>query len=509
MTSANDIMSGIPRGVSSRYLKEQAAPMARWQCPEKMMGSQALSYNPYEPGRKILMGAIGDKLIGIDDNRHILSVAGSRAGKSVTVIANMLLYRGSVLATDPKGELAAKTARARAIMGQKVHVLDPFNYCDKSLDVLKSGYNPMSVLKSGSPTLIEDATLIAEALVIKAQGNKDAHWDDSAQNFIEGLILHVSTSPDFADKRHLVSVRELILHANQPDPESPVDAPMALLEYAMLDNASRLRKDNATRDIGSAIEGAARDFYEKSDKERDSVLSVVRRHTKFLDYTAMRNILTRHDFDLTDLKTRPEGVSIYLCFPATRIEMSTRWLRLFVNQLLDAMERVIKPPAAPVLVCLDEFPVLGYMKQLENAVGLVASFGVKLWVLLQDWNQGKALYGERWESFAGNAGIIQFFGNNDLTTCEYVSKRLGKTRVEVARSGEVGQKQQEFGLSGRSNSDEMYDLLTPDEVARQFARSDRYKRQLLFWAGYHPMILQRVEYYDPEGPFYRIFKGLF
>src|SRR5690606_548884 len=132
--------------------------------PEKMMGSQALSYNPYEPGRKILMGAIGDKLIGIDDNRHILSVAGSRAGKSVTVIANMLLYRGSVLATDPKGELAAKTARARAIMGQKVHVLDPFNYCDKSLDVLKSGYNPMSVLKSGSPTLIEDATLIAEAL---------------------------------------------------------------------------------------------------------------------------------------------------------------------------------------------------------------------------------------------------------------------------------------------------------------------------------------------------------
>ena len=95
-------------------------------------------------------------------------------------------------------------------------------------------------------------------------------------------------------------------------------------------------------------------------------------------------------------------------------------------------------PAAPVLVCLDEFPILGHMRQLEDAAGHIASFGVKLWVVLQDWGQGKALYNERWETFAGNAGILQFFGNNDLTTLEYVSRRLGKTRIEVARQGEVG-----------------------------------------------------------------------
>ena len=55
-------------------------------------------------------------------------------------------------------------------------------------------------------------------------------------------------------------------------------------------------------------------------------------------------------------------------------------------------------------------------------------------------------------------------------------------------------------MSGRTVSAETYDLLTPDEVSRLFARSDPLKRQLVFWAGLHPMILQRIEYHDENGP---------
>ena len=99
--------------------------------------------------------------------------------------------------------------------------------------------------------------------------------------------------------------------------------------------------------------------------------------------------------------------------------------------------------------------------------------------------------------------MLQFFGNNDLTTTEYVSRRLGKTQVEVFRQGEVGQDQKQQGLSGRSDSVELHDLMTPDEIMRQFSRSDRLKRQLVLWAGRHPMMLQRVIYYDNSGPLAR------
>ena len=145
------------------------------------------------------------------------------------------------------------------------------------------------------------------------------------------------------------------------------------------------------------------------------------------------------------------------------------------------------------------------MRQLEDAAGQIASFGVKLWVVLQDWNQGKALYGERWESFAANAGILQFFGNNDLTTTEYISKRLGKTQVAVQRESDVSAEQRAKGVGGVSESIELHDLLSADEISRQFARSDPYKRQLVIWAGYNPMILQRVEYFDAESPLHGYF----
>ncbi len=500
MTNMLDkFMQDIPRGIPSRPLKQQTAPQARWQSPDAICKSTALAYDPKRPEGKILMGAIGDKLIGIEDNRHILTVAGSRAGKSVTVIGNMCFYPGSVLATDPKGELANITAARRAALGQKVYVLDPFNQTTGEAAKHRARFNPMAMLSLDSPTIIEDAALIGDALVIAA--GKDPHWDESARNFIEGVILHVATAVTHDGERNLVTVRRLLRHALQWL-GTDEDGDFAL-RAEMLANADWLANGCGYADVADAIEGAALDFFEKSENERASVLSTVRRHTKVLEYSAMRSVLSGHDFDLADLKR--EAVTVYLCLPASRMGLCNRWLRIFINQLLDAMEREKAKAVHPVLVCLDEFPVLGHMSQLENAAGQIASFGVKLWVILQDWGQGTTLYKERWESFAANAGIMQLFGNNDVATTEYISKRLGKTQIAAIRGGEVGQDQARQGLTGKSETLELHDLMAPEEITRHFARSDPLKRQLVIWAGYHPMILQRVEYFDRAGPFAKLF----
>ena len=343
-----DFTRDIPRGLSSRYLKQQTAPQARWQTPEVILERKALEYDPRNPGGKILIGAFGNKLVGIDDNRHILTVAGSRAGKSVTLINNLLFYRGSVMATDPKAELANITAARRAALGQKVHVLDPFDNTSPGIAHLRKSYNPLAVLKPDSPTIIEDAGLIADALVVRTGNEKDPHWDESAKNFIEGVILHVATEPRYAGRRNLLTVRDLIRTALAQEPAALVgedEEPLHLLEKEMLQSAARFAKNIATEDLAGALEGAARDFYEKGANERAGVLSTVRRHTKFLDYTAMRRVLAGHDFDLADLKRDRNGVSVYLCLPASRMGLCNRWLRIFINQLLDAMEREKTAPA--------------------------------------------------------------------------------------------------------------------------------------------------------------------
>ena len=503
-TFLNSFMSDVPRGDSTRFLRQQRPPQARWMKVQDIAKRVSMAYDPRNPGNKLLFGALGDKLIGIDDNRHVMTVAGSRSGKSVALIANLMFYRGSALVTDPKGELAGRTAEKRARLGQKVFVLDPFGVTGKSVRSFHASYNPMQTLDRAEPTFLEDVSLIAEAMVIQSPDQKEPHWDESARHFIAGAIASVSTDPVHANRRHLGTVRELLKQARWVDPESGDALPA--LYYEMRANGDRLAAeaealdDDLLADVASAIIGAVEAFYGKTGSELSGVMSTIDRHTQFLDYTAIRRVIKTSDFSLRDLKADPKGVSVYLCFPATRSEISKRWMRIFVNQLLDAMEREETVPAAPVLACLDEFPVLGYMKQLETAAGLMASFHVKLWFILQDWSQGKALYGERWETFASNAGVMQFFGNNDLTTTEYLQRRLGKTLVEVMRAGEVDQERQNKGLTGRSESTELHDLMTADEIMRYFSRYDPLKRQLVLWAGHHPIILQRAEYHDKQGP---------
>lgn len=166
------LMGDVARGVKGRPLNEQRAPNAHWMELDKIVESIQLAYDPRKPDGKVLFGALGDHLIGIEDDRHIMTVAGSRAGKSVGLAGNLMFYPGSVLVTDPKGELAKLTAERRAAAGQKVYVLEPFKKGPTRIAKYRASYNPMDILKRGSETFLEDAAQVAEALSSPAQTRK-------------------------------------------------------------------------------------------------------------------------------------------------------------------------------------------------------------------------------------------------------------------------------------------------------------------------------------------------
>ena len=110
------LIDDFPRGVTTRELDKQKVPMSAWANPADILNSQALTWDP----SKILLGAVGSTLVGVRDDRHICTIAGSRAGKGVSaIIPNLIHYQGSVLAIDPKGELASITAQRRAEIRRK------------------------------------------------------------------------------------------------------------------------------------------------------------------------------------------------------------------------------------------------------------------------------------------------------------------------------------------------------------------------------------------------------
>ncbi len=55
-----------------------------------------------------------------------------------------------------------------------------------------------------------------------------------------------------------------------------------------------------------------------------------------------------------------------------------------------------------------------------------SDFGVKLWVVLQDITQLQRHYKDGWETFLGNAGLIQLFANGDEETLRYAAGRMEK-----------------------------------------------------------------------------------
>jgi type IV secretion system protein VirD4 len=460
---------------------------ASWLDPQKLTDPE-WSYR-LQSGQVggVVLGYRNGRGIGSTDNRHILTVAGSRGGKGVSLIVpNLLLYDGSVLAIDPKGELARITARARRQKGQKVVVLDPFGESG-----LPSGsFNPLDELDPAGKNVKDDAAQIADALIVANE--RDPHWTDSARILIKALILYTLTLPQ--EDRHLITVWRLLAatHPIVTDVARRAECSTRAALFTVLRRCTGVFDD--------AVAGAGANFAQMADREVASVFSTALTQLEFLDSKRMEDVLQSSNIRLSELKS--EKSTVYLCLPATRMGTHARWLRVIINLALIAFERTKVKTEIPALMVLDEFAVLGHMKSIEVAAGLMAGFGVKLWVVLQDMTQIKRLYKESWETFVGNAGVTTFWSNADKTTLDYVSEKLGQTAVLLERKNDTTMQQRLGGATGARDELRVQKLAAPHELEEMLERGTR--RLLVKAAGQSPVILQRIHYYEDKP-----FAGLF
>jgi len=305
-------------------------------------------------------------------------------------------------------------------------------------------------------------------------GGSDPYWNLEARNLLQGLILHIATDYSIADEdRTLIKLRELLT----------LDADS--FDQLLQEMATNIGANGAVARIAGALSAMP-------EKQFGSIRSTARVSTDFLESQRMARVLGRTDFQLTALKTRP--TTIFLCLPAGRLASHSRWLRMIIALALEAMERERSRPAQPVVFLMDEFATLGHMRSVENAIGQIRGFGVKLWPVLQDLNQLKALYKDRWETFLGNAGTVQFFGINDQFTAQYVSRLLGEQTIMVTSETKVTSDRSTLSTSERGRA-----LLTPDEVRRLSPN-----QQIVLMQGESGLLADKLCYFaDPE------FDGLF
>jgi len=397
--------------------------------------------------------------VGHKDDRGVLTVSASRGGKGRSaIIPNLLTYPGSALVIDPKGTNAAVTAARRGkgggrvtrFMGQTVHIVDPFGIVPGAKSAC---FNPLAAIDLNSPTAMEDIGLLVDALVV-SEAHEDSHWVEGTQIILSGLIAHVLST---RKNPTLIDVRECLAEG--------VEGLDSLLDDMAKNTAA-----------GGLAKAAAAFMANAGPNEMGSLYTSTHRQTRWLDSAVMRAVLARSDFDMRELKARP--TTIYVVLPPHLLDEHKRFMRMFVNLAVRAMSQG-RMPKYPVLFLLDEFFSLGRLAQLEKAAGLLPSYGLKLWPIVQNLTQLIYLYRQNWETFWANAGCVQVFSVNDSGTTDYLTGyRLGKY-VRSEREEERVYKV-------------VHDLRAAEEVGRVVGREAG--QQIVFRAGTDPLLLGRVNY---------------
>ena len=385
-------------------------------------------------GRELLdNGLAGDKIMYSGD-LHPVTFGQSGVGKGMgLLVPNLLSIVGkSIVVIDPKGQLAAMTAKFRHEAGDDVKIIDPFGvlaevvnndpqnrwgYLKRHGLVDSVGFNPLAALDPDSDSFYDDAAVISEAL-IKIPAH-DPHWAESAQGLVTGLVMWERM--DRGKDADLGNVRRLLTEADGYDEAGNLVRGLRVTAAKMVARGER--------DDGFEIASLAGRFAsEHTSDEMESVRSTATTQTSWLLSRLMREDLKKDGFDFRNLKAGKKATTVYVILPAKYLETHSVWLRLVVSEALRAS---LTAGGRRVLLMLDEFAALGHLSIIQKMFGVTRDYRVQIWPVFQDLPQLKGLYPERWETLLGMAGVVQSFRTGDLTTADWLSKRAGNTTAHA------------------------------------------------------------------------------
>jgi type IV secretion system protein VirD4 len=431
-----------------------------------------------KPG--LFLGSLDGNDIFYPGETHLLTIAPPGAGKGTCIVVpNLLLYAGSMIVTDPKGELYAITAKHREErMGQKIIVLCP--WADKlsrelGIAIPDHGFNPLSIIQPG-PDIKDEAELVSSLLLPGGSNMKteDEFWIDGAQSILTAFMLHICSEEEKVGPLTLPLLRQYL---HLPPQE------MTAVLYAMSMNEAF---GGCIREYGGKLLGTI----ENAPKEFQGLLSSAQKAMRIYDSASpLGRHVCRGEIDFTALKREP--TTIYLIMPSDRGHTHAAWMNLVMSLAIELVGR--DRSNRRVLFLLDEMANMGYMPNILRAMAQYRGQGLQVWSIIQQMAQVEKLYGkEGLTQLVGTCEMINIFGAWDPDTMEFISKWLGQTTVrnatynvsKMANPGDVAD-------VNYSTGDKAFSLMRPEDI-----RTMSENEQLIFYRNVAPVKAAKVHYYQ-------------
>ena len=367
-----------------------------------------------------------------DSYRNLALIAPTGAGKtSRFVVPNVLLAEGSVVVTDPSGEIFRLTSGHLKDRGYSIQVLQP---SDAGRSLL---FNPLQYWRS--PQEIRQlATILAGAM---SGPKSEPFWTSSATNALYFSLVAISRVEDerFAN---LANLRWLLNHLDSGN--KTVDAFMSWYLRGSGQEPSPIHAEYIA-------------FRSLEDRARSNILATARASVDLWSDERVCQVTARNTIDIASLRKVP--TAIFLILPEHRVSYFGVLANLFYSTCFaHCIETGGSPDDLPVFFFLDEFGNLGNITDASMILTTLRKRRCSVSMILQEVSQLVATYGEATATtiLGGGAGSRLVFGGLDLKSARYVEQVLGDSTIYDTT----------FGGISDAGSTMAKPLLSADEVRR-------------------------------------------
>lgn len=346
------------------------------------------------------------KPILLPPEAHVMTFAPTGAGKMVSCVAPVLLqHKGPAIVLDPKGEIAAVTARRRREMGQEVHVIDPFGVSG----LATSCFNPLDIIEAGAPDAADEAKVLTNTLMHVMTEPRDAFWRSRAVHLLTAATLSaISDYPP--SRRNLSTVRDIV--------------------HTLARRADR-SAGGSTDEVTAPFESSNRDAQRINDliglgaiETTGSIIHTALEGIGFVQGPLVERCLSSSSFRLDDI-TEGLPLTVYLVLPPHMLVTHGAMLRLWLNTLFSALMRRRTGPSLPTLFVLDEAAQLGPFGPLQTAITLLRGYGVQTWSMWQDASQLAQTFPSGYRAMLNNCRVLEVFGTSSDVALAQLGNMLG------------------------------------------------------------------------------------
>ena len=327
--------------------------------------------------------------------QNLCLIAPPGLGKSTRfIIPNVLAATGSVVITDPSGEIYQNTAGHLAARGYTIQVFQPATI-GQSLT-----FNPLTAATTPK-TRKQLATTLAKNT--GGASGDDTFWIASATSLLFVLITAVARYPE-PSFRHLGNVRLLLNHFGV--------AGEGIHEFM-------------ANHLDAATFAEYRAFCASDTKTMANILSTARVALDLWSDPDIAAVTSTTTLDVASVRERPTAV--YIIVP----EHQVSYFAIIVNLLCSAFfEHCIDhadEAALPVYFLLDEFGNIGTINNFAKIVTTLRKRRGSLSIILQHLAQLEEAYGPKNAKNIFGGGMVNklFFSGLDLDMLEYLERLLG------------------------------------------------------------------------------------